>query len=309
MFCLKAAIGIDIGATNVRAALIQKRGKSKQLKALVSEPIQGISLEEALIKIKKKINKEYKLPWYCIRQQVLGVAQSNVAIKRFASLPDVHEQEQYIQVGLQLAESLGLPIDELLYDFRSLPQNEGIEVYACRRAVLDESLTALSCVGYKLSVIELQTHALMRLYQQQITHLSTIECSLMLDVGGERVQICAGDGASGQFFRELPLPLEMGGSNESEIRRVFTEQLVEIIQRQYQVAATSLTGAYINRVWLSGENEKYLDTLLLEERLKWDVQTLNPLQGLNYAPELIENLTEPASAWSIAIGLALGEAS
>ena len=307
MFRLSAAIGIDIGTTSVRVALIQKRGRTTQLKALICESTQGRTLEDTLINIKKKLKKEHKLLWFFIQHQVFGIPQSNVAVKRLAVGLDVHEQEKYTQVGLQLAESLGLPIDELLYDFRPLPENNGVEVYVCRRAVIENSLNALALAGYHLSVIELQTHALMRLYKQQMTHCARIESSLMLDVGSERVQICAGDGRSGQFFRELPLPLKTQSISEPEVVSIFTGQLIEIIQRQYQVAATSVAGAHINRIWLSGENAKYVDTLLLEKRLGWEVKTLNPLHRLTCSPHLIENLSESASAWSIAIGLALGE--
>lgn len=308
MFPLKTTVGIDIGSNIVRAALIQKRGKSLRLYALISEPIQEEGLEDALLKLKKKIKRAHKLPRFWFTHFVMGVAQSNVAIKRFSSTPDPHEQEQYLQVGLQLAESLGLPIDELLYDYRALADADGVEVYACRRAVINDALAALTGAGYRLSVIELQTHALLRLYQQQRTKSSAVECSLMVDVGSERVQICADDGKSGQFFHELPLTFNSKVASTEEAVRAFTEQLIDIIQRQYQFVATSLKGAYVNRIWLSGENLKYLDMFLLKEKLQWQVQTLNPLQGLIYPQELIENLPDLASAWSIAVGLALRDA-
>lgn len=305
MFRLKMIAGIDIGSKMIRVALIQKRNNSLHLLALISESIDGVPLEEALRDIKIKLKHAYKIPHFWFTDLVMGIPQSQVAVKRFSAMPDMHEEEQYIQVGMQLAESLGLPIDELLYDYRSLVDTDAVEVYACRRAVIDETLNALKTNGYRLSVIELQTHALMRLYQQHRVNLSSIESSLMVDVGNERVLICAGDGMSGQFFRELPLPFGDNVSSEVEAKRVFTEKLIDIIQRQYQFVATALTGGYINRVWLSGENAKYVDFFLLEEKLQWDVQILNPLQGLIFHPDLINDLSDSANAWSIAVGLAL----
>lgn len=300
-------MGIDISAKTVRAALIQKKGNAMQLLALVSEPIIDDALNHALLELKIKLNKACKLPWYFVSHQVMGVAQSNVALKRFCILPNTHEQEQYIQIGLQLAESLGLPVDDLLYDYCPLPQSEGVEVYACRRSVVDKSLVSLSDAGYQLSVIELQTHALIRLYHRQLKQKKCSESALILDLGYERLQICAGDDKSILFFRELPLSFDIQNESPTKARLTYNEQLVDIIQRQYQVAVTSLTGLQINCLWLSGENAQNVDILLLKERLQWDVKTLNPLQGFNYSSEFIDDLPEPACAWSIAMGLALRE--
>ncbi|WP_115659291.1 type IV pilus biogenesis protein PilM [Grimontia hollisae] len=304
MFGSTSAMGIDVGTQCVRAAMIQKRGKTLRLQALVVAPRHSMSLEEALNTVKKQLRKACRAPWQWPVRQIMGVAQSNVATKRFPTSPDITENEQYVQVGLQLSESLGLPMDDLLYDYRPLPGNDGVEAYACRKPMLKEILSALDAVGYKLTVIELQTHALMRLYNQHQRFQPDNGLSLMVDVGTERLQICLDDNKGGHFYREIPVPVDVDEHGDGD-RTPYTQQLAETVQRQYQLAATQLQGARISTVWLSGDRAKKLDVFALEEALGWKVRALNPLQGLSYSPSLVEGLDEPAAAWSTSIGLAL----
>lgn len=304
MFGGTSTIGIDVGEQCVRVAMIQKRGKALKLQALVVAPRHSMSLDEALKTVKKQLGKSCRMPWQWPAEQIMGVPQSNVATKRFPVSADIPENEQYVQVGLQLSESLGIPMDELLYDYRPLPESDGVEVYACRKAMLKETLSGLDAAGYKLTVIELQTHALMRLYNQHKRFQPDTGSSLMVDVGSERLQICLNDAEDGHFYRELPVPAESGGEDERDRAR-YTRQLAETIQRQYQLASTQLQGNKVSALWLSGEGAKKLDVFALEEALGWKVQALNPLQGLSYSPALVDGLEESVASWSISIGLAL----
>ncbi|OEE68838.1 pilus assembly protein PilM [Enterovibrio norvegicus FF-33] len=305
MFGVTTTVGIDIGTSAVRAALLQQGSKSVALKTLLVVPYEVETLEAVLRGLKKQISKACSMPWHWPKHQIMGVPQSSVAVKRFPPLADVPDHEQFVQVGLQLSESLGLPIDELLYDYHVLDDKSATEVYACRKSMLNETLNGLESAGFELSVIELHTQALMRLYREQSGHQLMQGIGLLVDVGSERLQICMGDGQSGQFYRELPAPVLSGASDAKLARQHFTEQLADVIKRHYQLAATQLSGAEVSHVWLSGESAKSVDISLLETCLSWPTQALNPLQGLVYSPNIIEQLNEPVSAWSTAIGLAL----
>lgn len=298
-------MGIDVGTKTVRAAMIQRRGKALKLQALVAAPRGNGSLDDALKSVKKQLRKACKAPWQWPKHQIMGVPQSNVAVKRFPASLDIPEHEQYVQVGLQLSESLGISMDELLYDYRALPETEGVEVYACRKPLIADTLKGLSENGYKLSVIELQTHALMRLYSQHSASRHSGEVSMMIDIGAERLQICLGNGEGGQFYRELAAPFDGMELVTDEARERYTETLADTVQRQYQLAATQVQGAPVSSVWLSGDSAGKIDIFQLEKLLNWRVRALNPLQGLSYSPKLIDKLSESTAAWSTSIGLAL----
>ncbi|WP_163392048.1 type IV pilus biogenesis protein PilM [Enterovibrio norvegicus] len=305
MFGQTTALGIEFGTHAVRAALIQKHGDAYRVNALVSEKYGGNSLTDALRLLKKRLRKNIKAPWQWPSQQVLGVPQSKVVLKRIAVPTDLPENEQFIQVGMMLAESLGLPMDELLYDYRVLPNGEGVEVYACRKVTLKDSLDALSEAGFHLSVIELQAHALMRLHQHHSEKGEATGTELFVDISHERMQICLGDNLSDPFFRELPLPNESLGADSLLGRNRYAETLADTIQRQYQLAATQFPGKHVSNLMLSGEGLSDVDALHLEAHLSWHVETFNPLMTMSLTQKLVEGLDEPTSTWTTAIGLAL----
>ncbi|WP_407331604.1 type IV pilus biogenesis protein PilM [Enterovibrio sp. 27052020O] len=305
MFGVTTTVGIDIGTSTVRAALLQQGSKSVTLKKLLIAPYEAETLEAVLKGLKKQIGKACLMPWHRPKHQIMGIPQSSVAVKRFPPLSDLPDHEQFVQVGLQLSESLGLPLDELLYDYYALEDKSATEVYACRKSMLNETLNGLENAGFELSVIELHTQALMRLYRVQSGQQLAQGLGLLVDVGRERLQICMGDEKTGQFYRELPTPALPSLSDAKLAREHFTEQLADVIKRHYQLAATQLSGTEVSHVWLSGECAKNVDIFLLETYLSWPTQALNPLQGLSYSPHFIEQLNEPVSAWSTAIGLAL----
>ncbi|WP_028025897.1 type IV pilus biogenesis protein PilM [Enterovibrio calviensis] len=305
MFGVTTTVGIDIGTNTVRAALLQQGNQSVTLKTLLVAPYDADTLDSVLKSVKKRIAKACSLPWHWPKHQIMGVPQSSIAVKRFPVLKDAPEHEQFVQVGLQLSESLGLPFDELLYDYHTLADKSATEVYACRKSMLNDTLAGLAQAGFSLSVIELHTQALTRLYREQSDIQLVPGIGLLVDVGLERLQICMGGEQSGPFYRELPAPMLTQSSQPSTDRHMYTEQLADIIKRHYQLAATQLSGAEVSHVWLSGECAKHVDILQLESLLSWPTQALNPLRGLTYSPDLIETLNEPVSAWSTAIGLAL----
>ncbi len=306
MFRISAAIGIDISSSQVRAALIEKRGGSSILQSLISIPFNGAALETILARLKKELNKTTKLPWFMISHQILSIPQSSVAVRRFSALPEKNDTEQFTEVGLQLSESLSLSIDEMLYDYRYVDDEKTIEAFACRRSQIEPTLNALETTGYKLSVIELQSQALMRLFQQHLAYQIVNGTSLLIDIGSERVQLCFDDGQGQHLTREIPLPSETDGQLTND-KHLFTERLAEGVTRQYQLTGTSFSDRPVQQVFLSGEGTKLLDILLLEQKLNWDVHAINPLSGLSYSDSLFDNLFDTANAWSTAIGLALRE--
>lgn len=305
MFGSTTAVGIDIGEKTVRAAMLQRKGKTLEVKSLLCEPYEADTLEVTLSYLKKQLRAAVKLPWHWPKHQVLGVPQSHVAIKRLPLDTSIPEHEQFVQIGLQLSESLGLPLNDLLYDYHALPDNNSAEVYACRKPLLEKTLKGLSSSGYQLSVIELQTHALMRLYRFCASVQRGSLATMLLDVGEERTQLCVGKGAQALFYRELPTPFGAMASEDPESQSTNTAALVELVQRQYQLAAPQLHGAGLSGVWLSGSAASLVDIKQFEKQISWPAYMLNPLNGLSLSSSLPMTASDSVAAWSTSIGLAL----
>ncbi len=305
MFRITAAIGIDISSKYVRAALLEKKGNAFILKSLSSVAYQGADLEKALAHVKKMIIKTTRLPWFLISHQVFSIPLNRVVIKRFFAMREANEQEQFIQAGIQLSESLGLSLEELLYDYRQLKDTDGIEVFACRRSQIEDKLNALKTAGYRLSVIELQTFVLMRLFKHCLNHQSITGPSLLINIDKDHMQMCIYDDEKEQMQQAQPLTLH--ASHLVYEKEAITKQLAEYILLQYPLAAPHLNRKKITHIWLSGDNTEHVDVLSLAQKLEWEVRLLNPLVGLSYSPEIMDDLNEPLGAWSVAIGLALRE--
>lgn len=175
-------------------AILESRNSGVYLRDLSSVELGNATLTDALKSLRKQFSVNKAAFRFATKSQVMGIAQSSVAIKRLPISQNVSEQEQYMQIGLQLSENLGLSMDELLYDYRNLPSGEGIEVFACRKSVLASTLDALASSGFRLSVIALESHALLQLYDRQLDVLSLSNRALMADVNTERLQLCFGVG-------------------------------------------------------------------------------------------------------------------
>ncbi|WP_083539420.1 type IV pilus biogenesis protein PilM [Enterovibrio coralii] len=305
MFQGKWAIGLDIGIHSVRAAILESRGGDIHLHDLSSVQLENSSLVGALKTLRKQFSVSKAKLRFATKAQVMGIPQSSVAIKRLPASQNVSEQEQYMQIGLQLSESLGLSLEELLYDYRDLPSGEGIEVFACRKSVLASTFDALTASGFRLSVVELESHALLRLYDRQHGELSHANHLLMADINTERLQLCFGVGEKEPLMRDLPLPISMGLEGDAQEKVYFTEQVAETIRRQCQLVRTQFSEERVTTLWLSGEGCKWVDLDRLEALLDWNVKLLDPASELVCHGDTLSKLKEPVSYWSTAVGLAL----
>ncbi len=305
MFHITAAVGIDIGIKQIHTVLVEKHNDRLILKSLFAVSYKANELKTALTDIKKKLIKTTRLPWFLISHQVLGISFEQIIVKRFIAPKVPNDQAQFAQVGNLLSENLGLPLNELLYDYRQIKDTDNIEVFACRRSQIADKLSALESSGFNLSVVELKTFALQRLFKLYLTQKRHLKAALLIHLGTKRIQMCVDDGQGGQFLRELPLFVADASFVNKQDKAAFSLQLASHILRQYPLAAANLDQKMIKGLWLCGALSKELDETLLEEKLGWQVNQLDPLVGFTYSPTLLANLDRPLSSWSVAIGLAL----
>ncbi len=307
MFHITAAIGIDIGIKKIHTVLLEKHNSCLILKSLISVSYEPSELTTVLVEIKKKLVKATKFPWFLISHQVLGIPFDRIVVKRFNPPKALNDQAEYAQAGILLSESLGLALDELFYDYRQVKDLDGIDVFACRRSQIEDKLNALESSGFDLSVVEPKTFALQRLFNFYLKQKGHFGAALLIHLGIERIQMCIDDGKGGQFLRELPLSAAEYTFKDEQDKADFSLQLVSHILRQYPLAATNLEQKMITGVWLCGAFSSELDETLLQDKLGWQVNQLDPLASLTFAPKLLTNLDCPVSSWSVAIGLALRE--
>ena len=296
MFFARSALGIDLTNHNVRIAWLRKNKRGIQVCNLVEKNIKDSSVEQILVKTKYELKKFCALPILLPKNQVICVSQSQVAIKRFPLTTYLPELEQYMQVGILLSESLGLPYEQLLYDYQLAKQNV-IEAYACRRALVQEKLSALVKVGYQPSILELQTQALMRLYQNKFKDLNK-ETAVLADIGFEHIQLLVWNGKAEPFYREITLCTDAAYEKDG-----VTQQLIEEILKLIPQINTQFSYESVNSLWLCGEAASSVDCEKITTDLHWQVSLFNPFEHL--VVNLQQNQVTAVEKWTTAIGLAL----
>ncbi|MGL5291206.1 MAG: hypothetical protein ACRC9T_04680, partial [Vibrionaceae bacterium] len=162
-------VGIDIDSTCARIALLERKGKKVHVLNLIKQERENLPLAEVLQKAKGLLKKSLPFPYTFPKLQAMAIAQRHVITKLIAQAPDVPASEQHTYIGMQLAQTLGLPLDDLLYDYSppTTPEQK-ITVYACKKIAINGSLAALDEAKFALSVLELQQSSLLRIYKRTI---------------------------------------------------------------------------------------------------------------------------------------------
>ncbi|MGL4826867.1 MAG: type IV pilus biogenesis protein PilM [Vibrionaceae bacterium] len=295
-------LGIDIDSTCARVALLERKGKKISVLNLIKQERNDLPLADVLQKVKSSLKKSLPFPYTLPKLQAMAIAPRHVITKLIAPAANISDHEQHVYIGMQLAENLGLPLDELLYDYSapSTPEQK-ITVYACKKIAMNESITALEQAKFHLSVLELQQSSLLRIYKRTID--DNDEKALLIDISNNYAQLLLVDPEekSDQVFsREISLP----SAQQADDALAFTELLAEEILHQYQKIKALKPSLNVSSLWVSGSNLKRLDQEMLQQSVKWDVHLFNPLQSFNTAhlPSGIVPME-----WSTAIGLALRE--
>ncbi|MGL5336276.1 MAG: type IV pilus biogenesis protein PilM [Enterovibrio sp.] len=294
-------LGIDIDSTCARIALLERKGKKICVLNLIKQERENLPLAEILQKAKISLKKSLPFPYTLPRQQAMAIAQRHVITKLITPAANISANEQHMYIGMQVAQNLGLPLDELFYDY-SQPDTpeQKITVFACKKISIKASLTALEQAKFDLSVLELQQNSLLRLCKRTI---DKDEKALLIDISRDHAQLLLIEPQQKSneiFFREISLPNEQ----QADDPLTFTDQLADEILNQYQKLKALKPSLHIDSLWVSGSNIKRLDKELLQDSVNWSVHLLNPLQSLNttHLPPDIEPME-----WATAIGLALRE--
>lgn len=295
-------LGIDIDDSCARVALLERKGKKISVLNLIKQERNDLPLAEVLQEIKSSLKKSLPFPYTLPKVQAMAIAQRHVITKLIAPAANISDHEQHVYMGMQLAENLGLPLGELLYDYSdpSTPEQK-ITVYACKKLMMSESLTALEQAKFHLSVLELQQSSLLRIYKRTID--DNDEKALLINISNNYAQLLLvepGEKSEQVFFREISLP----SAPQADDTSAFTELLVEDILHQYQKIKALKPSLHVGSLWVSGSNLKRLDKEMLQQSVKWNVHLFNPLQSFDTAhlPSGIEPME-----WATAIGLALRE--
>jgi type IV pilus assembly protein PilM len=169
------AIGLDLGATTVRAAILAVRVRDG-VPHVVAERLGGLPLEPGIIvngvvangpALTAALKELWKVFDLGCRNVVLGVANPQVQVREL-QVPALDPEQQARALPFQARELLAMPLDQVVLDFAPLGEVEGeghlingLLVASPREPVMT-AVAAVEAAGLKVVRVDLSALAVLR---------------------------------------------------------------------------------------------------------------------------------------------------
>ncbi len=219
-------VGLDIGTSAVRAAVLQTGKGLPELRAFsqVALPpgavVGGEVIDEQIVTDAiTQLWKQAKLPR---KRVVVGIANQRVIVRRI-DIPYMPEEELAEALPFQAQEYIPIPIEDAILDFVPLeefttPEGEpmlSVLVVAAHQDMATGVLRVVSGAGIKPMAVDLQAFAIVRAVFGAELDLETAPQSIV-SIGAGITQVIIVRGGTVRFLRLIPT----GGAD-------FTDALVE----------------------------------------------------------------------------------
>ncbi|MGH3008497.1 MAG: type IV pilus assembly protein PilM [Gaiellaceae bacterium] len=238
-------VGLKIGGSQIAAACIANNGSAK-LEQVARMPlangiVSGGELRdpEALATALRTFFAEHHLPKKGVR---LGVASSRIGVRSF-EIAGVDDEKQFVNaVRFRAQETLPIPLDEAVLDYRVLEERVGEDGQPVKRVLLvvahrdlvERYTEACRLAGVTLAGIDLEAFALLRALAPPTDRAGS--ALVAVSIGHERTTLAVSDGRVCEFTRVL----EWGGwVLNVGLARVLdsTPAEVELVKRDLSLAA------------------------------------------------------------------------
>ena len=193
-------IGLDIGATAVRAAILAPARSDDPDQLMTVEDmgeaalpegtvVDGVVAEAAsLTRVLADMWKEYD---FGCRRVIIGISNAQVIV-RALQMPRLPPEQLARALPFQAREVIALPLDKALLDFRPLPETEeeaagdvvnGLLIAAPRQPVL-AAVRAVEAAGLRIARVDLASFAALR-----SSASAELEAEAVIDIGAQVTNI------------------------------------------------------------------------------------------------------------------------
>lgn len=331
-------VGVDFGASSIKAVALKGRPGHYQLEAMASVPTPRGSIVDhqlqdvaqvvvALRQLRRQLNSRYG-------EVATAVTGSSVTTKVILVPRSLSAEELENQVLIEAEQHIPFPLEEISLDYESLgvspshPERESILLSAARTESISTRLEALQEAGWTTRVVDIGVHALARavnaLVAAEQAHSSLLgvvdigaEClSFAVLEEGEVIHSRLQNFGGAQFTRELckltDMPEEqveqakVGNTLPEALRHDVEQQhitaILQHIRRNIQLFCSSSGNKPPAAIFLSGGGSQVPELApILEQELS--VPVLQPRLD-----RLFEGKAGPfpdGAAYLTALGLAL----
>ena len=209
-------VGLDIGTSAVRAAVVKTGGKGNPTLLKFGEvalPDGAVSHGEIVDEpvVSDAIAQLFKSNKIPKKRVVVGMANQRVIVRQI-SIPFIEESEFADSLEFQAQEYIPIPIDEAILDFVpieefSTPEGEAmmsVLIVAASREMANELLRVCSTAGVKPMAFDLQAFALVRAVGSSPLELDS-GARAIVNIGASLTQVVVIKNGTVQFFRIMPI--------------------------------------------------------------------------------------------------------
>ncbi len=212
----KRLVGLKIGASQIAAAQIVNSSGPRVVRMARAPLERGVVVggelrePEALASALKTFFRKNKLPRNAVR---LGIANNRIGVRTF-EISGIDDPKQLANaIRFRAQETMPIPLDEAVLDYRILDENVGADGVLTRRVLLvvahrelvDRYVTACRKAGLKLVGIDLEAFALLRALGDPAEPVAAEDAGLVcISIGHDRSTLAVSDGRVCEFTRVLP---------------------------------------------------------------------------------------------------------
>lgn len=341
------AIGLDIGASSVRAAILAPgthEGRPSvtvhgigHLELPEGAVVNGVVVDQAVVT--STLKQLWQLNKFECRNVILGITNQQVVV-RDMTVPNLSPEQQAKALPFQAREIVALPMDQVLLDFAQLgeadPETNMLHglLIATPRAPVLAAVTAVEKAGLKVARVDLSTFAALR----SIAH-EQLSVEAVIDLGAHLTNIVIHNQGIPKVVRTVPrggrelterlmdshalvyleaerakCEVGLSGSHQqitTSLLEGIRPLLAEIRSSIHYFSATN-DGAQIERISLTG-GASGLPGLAeaLSEQIGVPTKVVTPMQHIRNRWASKQAQTEDAEGFAsaVSVGLAMGAAA
>lgn len=342
------AIGVDLGATAVRAAVITPGlldGRaSVTVHGLGSVPLPPGAVVSGVVSDQAAVTRAVKTLWQEMKVEchtvILGVAGQQVTVREM-TLPNLPADQLARALPFQAREVVPIPLDEALLDFAPLGAPDeaagtvsGLLLAAPRQPVVN-AVQAVERAGLRVARVDLSSFALLRSIAEE-----RLAVEAVIDIGADLTNLVIHNHGVPKVVRAVTrggaewtdLLVQKGGMEVAEAEQAkrlvgvtpvdpkiatmvnqAVRPLVAEIRSSIQYFGAITSGARIERVALTGASAQLPGlTELLADQLEVPVALVSPMQHIRNRWRKTNAGTESndeSAATAVSVGLAIGAAA
>jgi type IV pilus assembly protein PilM len=211
---MAVTVGLDIGSTGVRAAVIDTAKSRNMVRRFAEMPLPSGAVvggeildEEAVGEAISALWKRGKLPR---KRVVVGTANQRLIVRQ-VDVPQMEDAELAEALRFQVQDSIPIAVEDAVLDFVPLenfttPDGEpmtSILVIAVHRDIVDSLLRVTQPAGLTVLAVDLQAFGLVRAAFGLVPALGN-PVQAIVDIGASVTQVVIARGGVARFVRILP---------------------------------------------------------------------------------------------------------